>query len=105
QRPFEPAFVGVPQLVEREVRRAEAVVRLGGHAADAREGNIASARDLVDRAALAGAGRNDDTRLRLAEERGVQSQAEVGAGRIKALAASEAHLGQCDGEPAVRAVM
>src|SRR5436309_12665350 len=33
--------------------RAEAEAAFGGYAADSREGNVASARDLVDRAALA----------------------------------------------------
>src|SRR5437879_11929760 len=70
-RPLEPALVGVSDFVEREVDRAEAEAAFGGYAADSREGNVAIARDLVDRAALAGASRDDDSRLRLAEERGV----------------------------------
>ncbi len=75
QRPLEPALVGVSDFVEREVDRAEAEAAFGGYAADSREGNVASARDLVDRAALAGASSAPDASMPLPPARHISASA------------------------------
>ena len=70
---LQAALVGVAQLVEREVDRAEAEAGLGGDAADAGEGDVAGASDLIERAAASGRIGDDDAGLRLAEEGGVEA--------------------------------
>ena len=85
--------------------RAEAEAGVGDNAADAGEGDVAGAGDLLERAAAVRADGDDDAGLRFAEERGVEAGPEHDVGGVEAFVAGEAHLGEGDGEAAVGAVV
>ena len=101
QRPLEAAFVGPSHLVQREVDWPEAKARIGGDAADPREGDVTGASDLIERTAAVRADRDDDSGLGLAEEGSVEARAKQDLGGVEAFVAREAHLGEGNGEAAV----